>query len=316
MTIYAAGVVPWREAGDSIEVLLVHRENYNDWGFPKGKQDPGELLPETAVRELKEEASVSVKLGRKLDIIRYQVGTEDKEVHYWAAKVKPKAAKKQKFVANDEIAKCEWIPAEKAAGLLTYEHDQNLLKLCLELHKAKELETRAIIILRHAKATLRSDWKGEEAKRPLLPEGELQAKRLVNLLAAYGPKQLVTSPWKRCWDTIAPYAKNTKRTLVERGQLTELSNKRRPISTKKVVDALLGKSKSGLICTHRPALPSVLEPLAAAASKDLKKHIMEATALKPGDFMVLRLTLGSKPKVVGAEWCTGISELAESQSAT
>lgn len=303
MTIYAAGVVPWREAGNSIEVLLVHRENYNDWGFPKGKQDPGELLPETAVRELKEEASVSVKLGRKLDIIRYTVGTEDKEVHYWASKVKPKAAKKQKFVANDEIAKCEWVTAEKAAELLTYEHDQNLLKLCVELHKAKELETRAIIILRHAKATLRSDWKGEEAKRPLLPEGKLQAKRLVNVLAAYGPKQLVTSPWTRCWDTIAPYAKKTKRTLIERGQLTELSNKRRPISTKKVVDALLGKSKSGLICTHRPALPSVLEPLAAAANKDLKKHIMEATALKPGDFIVLRLSLGAKPKVVSAEWC-------------
>lgn len=315
MTIFAAGVVPWRETKSGLEVLVVHRENYNDWGFPKGKQDPGEVLPETAVRELKEEAGISIRLGRKLDIVRYQVGSEDKEVHYWAAKVSQKAAKKQKFQANEEIAKCEWVSATKAQELLTYEHDRNLLRLCMELHKAKELETRAIIILRHAKATLRSDWKGEEAKRPLLPEGEIQAKRLVNLLAAYGPKQLVTSPWKRCHDTIAPYAKKAKRTLVERGQLTELANKRRPLSTKKVVGALLGESKSGLICTHRPALPSVLEPLANAANKDLKKHILEASALKPGDFIVLRLTLSSKPKVVSAEWCLGISELFETQSA-
>ena len=115
-------------------------------------------------------------------------------------------------------------------------------------------------------------------------------------------------------DTVEPYAKKTKRTLVERGQLTELSNKRRPLSTKKVVASLLGDSNSGLICTHRPALPSVLEPLANAASKDLKKHIMEATALKPGDFIVLRLTLGSKPKVASAELCNWTSLLEETQS--
>jgi 8-oxo-dGTP diphosphatase len=303
VTIYAAGVVPWRETKSGIEVLLVHREYYNDWGFPKGKQDPGELLPETAVRELREEAGLSVKLGRKLDIIRYQVGDQDKEVHFWASKVKDKAIKKQKFEANAEIAKCEWVRAEQALELLTYEHDKNLLQLCLTLHKEKELETRAVIILRHAKATLRADWKGEEAKRPLLPEGVAQAKRLVNILAAYGPKELVTSPWKRCHDTIAPYAKKTQRTLVERGQLTELSNKRRPLSTKKVVASLLGESNSGLICTHRPALPSVLEPLANSADKELKAHIKEAAGLKPGDFIVLRLTIGSKPKVVSAEWC-------------
>lgn len=308
MTIYAAGVVPWRESKSGIEVLLVHREYYNDWGFPKGKQDPGELLPETAVRELKEEAGISVKLGRKLDIIRYQVGDEDKEVHFWASKVKDKAAKKQKFQANAEIAKCEWVSAEKALELLTYEHDRNLLNLCLSLHKDKELETRAVIVLRHAKATLRSDWKGEEAKRPLLPDGELQAKRLINLIAAYGPKELVTSPWKRCHDTIAPYAKKAKRTLVERGQLTELSSKKRPLSTKKVVASLLGESSSGLICTHRPALPNVLQPLAQAADPDLKKHIMEATALNPGDFVIVRLAMTSKPKVVSLEWCRGISE--------
>ena len=39
MTVYAAGVICWREAGEDIEVLLVHREQYDDWAFPKGKQD-------------------------------------------------------------------------------------------------------------------------------------------------------------------------------------------------------------------------------------------------------------------------------------
>lgn len=304
MTIYAAGIICWREKGSDIEVLLVHREYYNDWSFPKGKQDPGELLPETAVREVHEEAGLKVKLGRKLSIIRYQVGDQDKEVHYWASKVRSKSTKKQNFKANEEIAKIEWLTAKKALSLLSYDHDRQLLLQALELHSKKELETRALIVLRHAKATQRSDWKGEEAKRPLLPEGTQQAKSLVPILAAYGPKVLITSPWKRCHDTIAPYAKWAKKTLVERGQLTERSSKRSPLSTKKVVQQLLGESKSGLICTHRPALPNVLEPLASSSSKDLQSLVLDAVSLKPGDFVVLRLTVGAKPKVVGVEHCS------------
>jgi len=301
MTIFAAGMICWREKGSDIEVLLVHREYYNDWSFPKGKQDPGELLPETAVREVHEEAGLKLKLGRKLSVVRYLVGDEQKEVHYWASKVRGKATKKQKFKANEEIAKIEWLTAKKALTLLSYDHDRQLLAEALALQAKKELETRALIVLRHAKATQRSDWKGEEAKRPLLTEGQAHAKNLIPVLAAYGPKVLITSPWKRCRDTVSPYAKWAKKTLVERGQLTELSTKRSPLSTKKVVQGLLGESKSGLICTHRPALPSVLEPLASSASKDLSGQILEAVGLRPGDFVVLRLTVGNKPKVVGVE---------------
>jgi 8-oxo-dGTP diphosphatase len=303
MTIFAAGILCWREKGSDIEVLLVHREYYNDWSFPKGKQDPGELLPETAVREVYEEAGLKVKLGRKLSVIRYLVGDEEKEVHYWASKVPSKATKKQKFKANEEIAKIEWLSSKKALTLLSYDHDRQLLLEALELNSKKELETRALIVLRHAKATQRSDWKGEEAKRTLLPEGQKHAKALIPVLAAYGPKVLITSPWKRCRDTVAPYAKWAKKTLVERGQLTERSTKRSPLSTKKVVQNLLGESKSGLICTHRPALPSVLEPLASSAPKELREQVLEGAGLRPGDFVVLRLTLGAKPKVVGVEQC-------------
>lgn len=308
MTIYAAGVLCWRENDSEVEVLLVHREYYNDWSFPKGKQDPGELLPQTAVREVLEEVGLKVKLGRKLSIIRYQIGDEEKEVHYWASKLKGKASRLRAFEANAEIAKAEWITTKKALALLSYDHDRQLLLQALELHSKKELETRALIVLRHAKATPRSDWKGEEAKRPLLPDGLAHAKALVPILSAYGPKVLVTSPWKRCHDTIAPYAKQSKKKLLERGQLTERSNKRRPISTKKVVEHLLGASKSGLICTHRPALPSVLEPLASSASKELKPLILEAAGLRPGDFVVLRLSSGSSPKVLGIEHCKAAPE--------
>jgi 8-oxo-dGTP pyrophosphatase MutT (NUDIX family)/phosphohistidine phosphatase SixA len=310
VTIYAAGIVCWREQGGKLEVALVHREQYKDWGFPKGKLDPGEQLPQTAVREVLEEAGFKVRLGRKLGVIKYQVGEGlDKEVHYWASKVTAKAMAKQKFASNQEIAKVEWIAAKEAVQLLSYEHDKNLMEQVIQLHKAKELETRALIILRHAKATLRSDWKGEEAKRTLLPEGKKQAKALVPLIAAYGPKRLITSPWVRCHDTIAPYAETRKQKLIERHQLTELGNKKRPARTQDVVKDLLGTSNSGLISAHRPALPSILATFAAVAPKDLRKEIEAGSTLSPAEFLVLRITLSSKPKVVGVERC-GLNDLA------
>jgi 8-oxo-dGTP pyrophosphatase MutT (NUDIX family) len=189
VTVYAAGVLCWRETKGGIEVALVHRAKYNDWGFAKGKQDPGELLPETAVREVLEETGLKVRLGRKLAEMHYKLPTgEDKEVHYWASKVTEKALLNSNFEPNDEIASVSWLAAEEALATLSYPHDRSLLELALEMHKRAELETRALIVLRHAKATPRAEWSLSEKKRPLLPEGEKQAKRLAKLLAAYGSR--------------------------------------------------------------------------------------------------------------------------------
>ena len=302
MTIYAAGVVCWREVKGEILFALVHREKYDDWGFAKGKQDPGEELCETAVREVQEELGIKVKLGRKLSTIEYQVGSgEDKVVHYWASKVSDKAIRKSKFVPNEEIARVEWHDAETSLKLLSYGHDQDLLKEVIALQKNRELETRALIVLRHAKATARSDWKKGEKSRPLLPAGEVQAERLAGVLSAYGPKRLITSPWKRCKDTVVPYALLSKRQLLERSQLSEYAAVKNPKKPKRLVEDIFVGTESTLICTHRPALPKVLEEIANHAKIDLKPAITEAATLEPAAFMVIRLSMDKKPRVLSVE---------------
>ena len=49
--VLAAGALAWREKGEKIQVLLVHRPRYDDWSIPKGKLDKGETFPAAAVRE-------------------------------------------------------------------------------------------------------------------------------------------------------------------------------------------------------------------------------------------------------------------------
>jgi 8-oxo-dGTP pyrophosphatase MutT (NUDIX family)/phosphohistidine phosphatase SixA len=314
MTVYAAGAVCWRMSKGEIELAIVFRTKHKDWTFPKGKVDPGELLPETAVREVEEEAGIRIRLGRKLAVIDYELDSgETKEVHYWVSKVKDSAIAKSKFTANDEIEKVEWFTAKKAMKQLTYDHDRELLAKTLEFYDQGELETRGLVILRHTSATPRASWAGEEAKRPLLPEGRQQAKRLVSLLDAYGPKRLVTSPWTRCQQTVAPYSKKTKRTLSERSQLTELANERGPRKTKNVIEDTFGQTKNALICSHRPALPTILETFSKYASKEITPALTAEKTLAPGEFFVLRVTTGPKPKIIAYERVYLESALSEAK---
>lgn len=164
------------------------------------------------------------------------------------------------------------------------------------------LRTKPLIIIRHAHATPRADYVGEDGKRPLLPEGKVQAKELVKLISAYGPKRVFTSPWRRCKDTISPYAKAHRFKIIERGELSEMGNAKGPARTAKVAKGLFKDARSSILCTHRPTLPTITKVLAGYAEPKLASIILEAKALKPGDFIVLHLTdSGKKPRLVAVE---------------
>jgi 8-oxo-dGTP diphosphatase len=256
--VRAAGAVVTRKGG---EVLLVHRPKYDDWSFPKGKLDPGEHVVTAAVREVAEETGLDVRLGPALSSQRYRMSNgRYKRVEYWTARVVG-SDDVSSYRPNDEIDAVEWVPWDAAARRLTYPHDSETLAQARPLRR----KTRALVVLRHGKARSRGSWRKDDRLRPLIQLGEMQAERLVPLLASFDVTSAHTSSSTRCVQTVTPYADTTGWPVKRYDELSEEDASARAIVD--LVDALLAGGESTVLCTHRPVLPTVLDALRLPETK-------------------------------------------------
>lgn len=304
MIVLAAGAILWRRENGVLKVLLIHRDRYDDWSWPKGKLDKGESISEAAVREIKEETGLKVCLGVKLQEIEYKLDNgQRKVVHYWAAEVTDKALAQQRFVPDEEVGSLEWFTVSDAKKKLTYKHDVNPLKTLQALEANDQLETKPLIVLRHAKATPRASWDRGEATRPLLPIGRVQAAALTNILGAYGPKTVLTSRWKRCRETVAPFIEHHRVRLVKRTLLSERGEKLSPRRARKLVEKFAKRNGGLVICSHRPALPTILKAIGRFADDEQKELLKQAQGMKPGEIYVVHLAKrqGAGASIVGIE---------------
>ncbi|OMH34907.1 NUDIX hydrolase [Tersicoccus sp. Bi-70] len=297
--VLAAGALCWRLRGGELEVLLIHRPRYDDWSWPKGKQDHGETLPETAVREVEEEAGVRITLGIPLPTATYPVSAGRKDVSYWAAQLHAATVAEPD---GKEVDRVRWAAPAAAAKLLTNPTDREPLEALLAAHAAGTLQTREVLVIRHAKAKPRSGWTHAEGQRPLAATGRRQAHALADLLIAWRPRRIVTSPWLRCTQTISPYAKAHDVKVSTESALTEANARRKPRRAAAAIEKVLEKTRPMAVCTHRPVLPVVLEVLAAHAPADLARQLPDADPyLSPGEVLVVHLSVAEPGRIVALE---------------
>lgn len=285
--ILAAGALVWREKRGKLQVLLVHRPKYADWSIPKGKLEAGESFVAAAIREVEEETGYRIRLDRPLPTVDYRTNGRPKTVRYWVARVRAQAGPGPKN--PKEIDKVEWVEASRALGILTRKSDRELLTRLLDLAKEGELDTTPVIVQRHAAAQSRAKWrKGDERTRPLRRKGRKQAAALPPLLAAYAPKTVVTSPWRRCLETIEPFAHEGGIDIVEKPELTEHAHEKRPARAAAVMERAIAEAARTVVCTHRPVLPTIIAAAKHACTKEARGKLpRENPYLAPGEMLVL-----------------------------
>ncbi|QTE29700.1 NUDIX hydrolase [Pengzhenrongella sicca] len=308
--VQAAGALVWRVENGSLEVLLVHRPRYQDWSWPKGKLDPGESWPAAAAREVAEETGQPIVLGLPLTRLRYRLADgRAKHVHLWAARAAtgadaPALAARLPVTpaTTEEIDDLAWMSVEKAERSLTRSADAEPLATLVHLHAKGRLDTSVLIVARHARATSRSSWKGDETDRPLTPAGRRQADALVPVLAAFGVHEVVTSAWERCASTIDPYARAAGLTPGY-SELTEAAHERSPGRVAAEVHRFLEAGRDVVMCTHRPVLPTVLDVLGQHSRRPVASALPTSDPyLRPAGLLVAHV--GQTPKgarVLGVE---------------
>ena len=303
----AAGALVWREKGGDLQVLLVHRPRYDDWSFPKGKLESGESLCTCAVREVAEETGVQVRLEQPLETIRYRLGDGTrKEVRYWAAREldrgSPALAARGRIprASRSEIDGVQWMGVKEARKRLDHAIDRDLLGSLVDLWEDDKLDTWTLVLVRHARAVKRSVWnrpkkrtaEQDEATRPLTGDhGRARARALAPILAAYGVGRAISSPWRRCCDTMAPYCRAAGLKLELEPAITEHAHATAPKTTRKVVERALRMREGPVaLCTHRPVLPAVMDVVAEYAPGKLLRSVPNRDPwLKTGEIMVIHM---------------------------
>jgi 8-oxo-dGTP diphosphatase len=290
--VYAAGGVVWRVVDDKLWVLVIHRTRYHDVTLPKGKVDPGEMLAETAAREIFEETGIRTALGIPIGVSRYRLPSKrEKIVHYWAAHATDKAIRASAFVPNREIAALEWLTPKKALSSLSYPVDVEILQNFLTFVDDGVLETFPIIVLRHAKAVSRDEWKKSDASRPLTPRGREQAKAIVGPLRAFGARKLFTSDAVRCVRTIEPLAASVKRPVVPTPLMSQDAWEEGRSDARTIVGQRVRARKPAVLCSHGPVLPELLTELALATGTLRGSYLGSASALELAAFSVVHLSV-------------------------
>ncbi len=118
-TEVSAGGIVFRVRGAGVEVLLM-RDRFGRWTFPKGHQDPGEAIETTALREIEEETGI---LGRILDYvgeIEYSFVSEghliNKKVHLYLVEAISSDLNLNDFEAKD----AQWVGLEEIESHIGY----------------------------------------------------------------------------------------------------------------------------------------------------------------------------------------------------
>lgn len=108
------------------EKVLIIQQKEGHWGFPKGHVEDGETEVETAIREIKEETNVNVKINEKYRYVETYSPKPDVEkdvVLFVAEKIGG-----SETAQEEEVQEIQWLTYEEAMKRITYNNSREILK--------------------------------------------------------------------------------------------------------------------------------------------------------------------------------------------
>ncbi|MET0162389.1 MAG: NUDIX domain-containing protein [Microbacteriaceae bacterium] len=286
--VVAAGAVCWREVDGEVRVLLISRHRHGDVSLPKGKVDPGEIPPITAVREIAEETGYAVHLGAPLGVSEYLLpGGRPKIVHYWAAEV-PEAQAAKPFVPNEEVESMAWATIDEAKAQVSYRHDAEILDRFAALIRKGALRTFALVMLRHGTAVPHGSV-ANDAARTLAPRGVEQARAMAEVIASWGPQRIVSSTAARCLGTVAPLAQRTGLKVKRTDDISQDAYEDGTSDIDGVVEKRLDRAVTAVLCSHGPVIPEILREIAESTGGAFSGDLRAASGLHTGEAVIVHL---------------------------
>lgn len=113
-----------------------------------------------------------------------------------------------------------------------------------------------LYVVRHAHAGTRGQHDGPDSERPLTERGWRQARGLVELLGDAGITRLVTSPFRRCRETLVPLSEALGLPVEPDDRLAEGSGFGPVLELAEEL-----RETPAVLCSHGDVIPDLLEVL-------------------------------------------------------
>lgn len=129
----AGGVVFRIDAGRPLYLLI--RDSYQNWGFPKGHLESGELPEHAAVREVTEETGLAdLALRGAIDTIdwffRFRGQLIHKVCHFYLMETVETVTCPQRA---EGITACQWVYFDDAQQMISYANARDVLRRAQEM---------------------------------------------------------------------------------------------------------------------------------------------------------------------------------------